>query len=66
MTDTHALSSCQGKDVKEIEFAAECRWQSTEGPDKVPIAGFQITEITQDVLAQLRNFIQLITFGDPE
>jgi hypothetical protein len=63
---TYVIGPRRLKDVKEIVFVAECRWQSTEGPGKVPIAGFRITKISQDGLAQLRKFIQLITFGDPE
>lgn len=54
------------KDVDEITFKAECRWVSTEGPDRVPIAGFRITEISQDRLQQLRKFIRIITLGDEE
>ncbi len=52
------------KDIDQITFKAECRWNSTEGPDQVPIAGFRITEISQDRLVQLRKFIRLITLGD--
>ena len=54
------------KDIDQITFKAECRWTSTEGPDQVPIAGFRITEISQDRLVQLRKFIRLITLGDEE
>jgi hypothetical protein len=52
--------------IDQITFKAECRWKSTEGPDQVPIAGFRITEISQDRLLQLRKFIRLITLGDEE
>jgi hypothetical protein len=54
------------KDIDQIILKAECRWNSTEGPDQVPIAGFRITEISQDRLLQLRKFIRLITLGDEE
>jgi hypothetical protein len=54
------------KDIDQITFKAECRWTSTEGLDQVPIAGFRITEISQDRLLQLRKFIRLITLGDEE
>jgi hypothetical protein len=54
------------KDIDQIILKAECRWNSTEGPDQVPIAGFRITEISPDRLLQLRKFIRLITLGDEE
>lgn len=59
-----AVTPRRMKDVGEIVFAAECRWRRTEDPDEVPIAGFRITEISQEQLRRLRNFIRSIIFGD--
>ncbi len=59
-----AVAPRRMKDGGEIVFAAECRWKRTEGPDEVPIAGFRITEISQEQLRKLRNFIGSITLGD--
>ena len=56
-----AVAPRRMKEVGEIVFAAECRWNCTEGPDEVPIAGFRITEISPDQLRKLRNFIRSVT-----
>ncbi len=63
---TYVIAPRRLKNVDQITFAAECRWNSTEGRDEVPIAGFRITEISPDGLLQLRKLIRLITFGDEE
>ena len=63
---TYVIVPRRLKDIDQITFKAECRWTSTEGPDQIPIAGFRITEISQDRLLQLRKFIRLITLGDEE
>jgi hypothetical protein len=50
-------------DMDPIDFEAECRWSKTEGPDQRPVAGFQITEISDGALHELRRFIRFVTTG---
>lgn len=50
-------------DMDPIDFEAECRWSKTEGPDQRPVAGFQITEISDGALRELRRFIRFVTTG---
>jgi hypothetical protein len=63
---TYVIAPRRVGDIDQIVFAAECRWNSTEGRDQVPIAGFRITEISPDRLKQLRKLIRLITLGNGE
>jgi hypothetical protein len=63
---TYVIAPRRLRDVQQIAFVAECRWNSTEGRDEVPIAGFRITEISADRLLQLRKLIRLITLGNGE
>lgn len=46
-----------------FSFKAVCRWIERRGP-KDSIAGFQLTEISQESLDNLRQMIQEFTFGD--
>jgi hypothetical protein len=50
-------------DLDPIEFEAECRWNSTDGRDNRPVAGFQITQISEASLQELRRFIRFVTTG---
>jgi hypothetical protein len=44
-------------------FKAQCRWAERRGPQEI-VAGFQITEISEDVVEKLHQLIQDLTFGD--
>lgn len=50
-------------DLIPFKFEAECRWSKLEVEREQTIAGFQITEISDDSLERLRNLIQALTLG---
>ncbi len=50
-------------DLDPIEFEAECRWCTTDESDNRPVAGFQITQISEAALQELRRFIRFVTTG---
>jgi len=50
-------------DLDPIEFEAECRWNSKQGMENKPVAGFKITDISEAALHELRRFIRFVTTG---
>jgi uncharacterized protein (DUF433 family) len=48
-------------DVAPFEFEAECRWIRNEACDDQPLAGFEITNISQEDSERLVDFIERFT-----
>lgn len=46
--------------VNPFEVIAECRWVVAEGESRKPVAGFQITHVSQRDLLWLREFIKVM------
>jgi uncharacterized protein (DUF433 family) len=49
--------------VAPFEFSAICRWSTVDRQEGNHAAGFQILEISDAALQELRKLIKLITFG---
>lgn len=49
--------------VDEIAFEAKCLWSNRDRGSREWSAGFQITKIDRQALAQLRELIQILTLG---
>ncbi|MBI5569139.1 MAG: PilZ domain-containing protein [Desulfomonile tiedjei] len=45
-------------EVAPFELEAQCRWVRQPGPEDLPIAGFEITKISQEDLIKLRLFVE--------
>ncbi len=55
------IQASEYADVQPFSFEAECRWAKNETNGERPVAGFEITRISDDDLRQLREFIQTAT-----
>lgn len=51
-------------DIYPFHFKARCRWSCKDIPTGLPLAGFEITSISDGSLSQLRNLIQVLSLGD--
>jgi hypothetical protein len=51
-------------DVHPFGFEAECRWSRLEVESEQYVAGFQITNISEESLQELRKLIEALTLGD--
>jgi hypothetical protein len=51
--------------LKPFEFEARCRWVRQDGSHAETFAGFQITRISEESLAQLKKMVKLLTFHLP-
>jgi hypothetical protein len=49
--------------VAPFELRAICRWSGLDGNDGQYAAGFQILEISNEAMEELRKLIKLIAFG---
>jgi uncharacterized protein (DUF433 family) len=49
--------------VAPFEFSAICRWSGMDDREGTYAAGFQILDISENALQELRKLIKLITFG---
>lgn len=50
-------------EVEPFVFEAKCRWVETEEPSGEILAGFEITDITDENFEKLNNFIEALTFA---
>jgi len=50
--------------IRPFTFRAECRWAKSATAVEPYSAGFQITNITEEALEDLRKLIHALTFGD--
>lgn len=50
--------------IKPCAFDAECRWVKVDSQHASPVAGFEITNITDNDLEVLLHIIKLLTFCD--
>ena len=55
---TFAVLGDEFGEVAPFELEAKCRWVQQTGPDDLPIAGFEITRISQEDLVRLRVFVE--------
>jgi len=47
-----------------LMFEAQCRWTREEGPEGLPEAGFEITNIAPECLKELRRLIERLAITD--
>jgi len=50
--------------VPTVVFEAECKWSRPETQNGQCVAGFQISDISPESLAELRELIQALTLGN--
>lgn len=53
-------------EVSPFEFEAECRWHTEPGPEEETTSGFKITNISDDDMKALREFIDRFTAGEED
>lgn len=51
-------------DIRPFVFEAECKWSKPETQNEQCVAGFQISSISSESLAELRELIRVLTLAD--
>jgi hypothetical protein len=51
-------------EVDEIRFEAVCHWAEGDDPDASPVAGFEISRISDRDLKELKKFIRVISVSN--
>jgi hypothetical protein len=60
------VNSDEFDECEPVVLDAVCRWAKLEDPEGLPVAGFQITDISEEALVELRKLINLLTFSFDE
>jgi hypothetical protein len=60
------IRSDEFDECEPIMLEAICRWAALEETEALPVAGFQITDISEDSLMELRKLIDMLTLSFDE